>query len=191
MRRKDAGMELMWELGVSWRESPITRHTEKEFAELCSYFHSAKWQIQIWLAEGFTSLLTEEFKELQGNCGGCFLLWTEQNRAAACTHETRQPKQHLCDDSSVHIWLWMHAPSNPSFLTPLFLLFCLLKARRSSLSLKGKLGIGRMGGHQLSLLSNVSYLASVHELWALQRYIQNILTKWTVNQWIMPLCRSS
>lgn len=66
---------------------------------------------------------------------------------------------------------------------PLFSLLYLLKDPNleTDIHLKWKLGIRRVTGHCLFLFSEVSYLAYVQELRALQSYVQNILIKYIVN----------
>lgn len=108
-------------LGMLWAESFMTKHIEKEFAELCTYSHSAKWQVHIWLGEA------ERFKELECEWMQWWcLLWFEQNGAVPCTHETTKGTL-VSHYSSVYAYDRMHAPGNALLLMHLFSLLHLLK----------------------------------------------------------------
>lgn len=120
------------------------------------------------------------------------LLQIEQNRAVPSAHMS-QAKGHLS---------LITAPCMPVTMSPctkqcpgfgvIFSLLYLLKDPdlKTAFHFKWELGICRITGHCLLLLSKVFYLGYVQELRASQSCIQSILIKCIVNQLIMPSYRS-
>lgn len=113
--------------------------------------------------------------------------WANQS-CSLCTHELSKGRLvsnysslYACDCETVHQavpWLWCY------FFSFLYLLKD--PDLETAFHFKWELGICRITGHCLLLLSKVFYLGYVQELRASQSYLQNILMKYTVKQWIMP-----